>query len=296
VVSIEPIGEQPTFDLEIEGHHNFIANNILVHNSHAADYGVIAVQTAYLKAHYPEEYMTALISASKSDSEKVAFYVADCRSLGLEVLPPDINHSCWDFTIEDQPERRPAIRFGMGAVKNVGQAPVDLILQARSAGPFRDLNDFAHRVDLRQVGKRSLECLVRVGALDKLGPRRALLDSLDRIISVSSSHFRALQSGQLSFFGTIAGVEEQIALTAAGQVDTREQLEWEKELLGLYVSDHPLSPYMAAIRRRVTHTAGTLAEARHKEVVTVAGMVTRLRPHQTKAGKPMGFATIADLE
>ena len=296
VVSIEPIGEQPTYDLEIEGHHNFIANDILVHNSHAADYGVIAVQTAYLKAHYPEEYMTALISASKSDSDKVAFYVADCRALGIDVLPPEINTSCWDFTIEERPDQRPAIRFGMGAVKNVGQAPVELILQSRAEGPFKDLNDFAHRVDLRQVGKRSLECLTRVGALDAFGQRRALLDGLDRIIAVSSSHFKALQSGQLSFFGAITGVEEQISLPAAGEMDTREQLEWEKELLGLYVSDHPLSPYMEAIRRRVTHTAGTLGEARHKAVVTVAGMVTRLRPHQTKAGKPMGFATIADLE
>jgi len=264
--------------------------------SHAADYGVIAVQTAYLKAHYTVEYMTALLSASKNETSKVALYAADSRSMGIDVLPPDVNTSGWDFTIEDRPEQKPAIRFGLGAVKNVGQAPVELILQARKDGPFRDLNDFARRVDLRQVGKRALEAMIRVGALDRFGGRKALLDALERILSVSTSHFRALASGQLSFFGTVAGVEESIDLPAVDLLDRRELLEWERELIGLYVSDHPLSPYLPLLKQKITHFAGQLGEAANKEKVVVAGIVTRFRSHQTKTGKAMGFVTLEDIQ
>ena len=265
--------------------------------SHAADYGIIAVQTAYLKTHYTVEYMTALLSASKSDTAKVAAYVADSRAMGIQVLPPDINTSGWDFTIEDHEDGKASIRFGMGAVKNVGQGPVDMICQARQDGPFTSLTDFATRVDLRQVGKRSLECLIKVGAFDRFGSRSALLETQEQIISVSSSHFRAAQSGQLSFFGAAVGVEEQdIVPGLAGPVNNREQLEWEKELIGLYVSDHPLSPYQTALRRRTTHFSNQLAEVRDKAPVTVAGIVTRFRNHQTKTGKTMGFVTLEDMQ
>ena len=264
--------------------------------SHAADYGVIAVQTAYLKTHYTVEYMTALLSAEKNDTSKVAFYVADCRSMGIDVLPPDINSSGWDFTITDLPDSKPAIRFGLGAIKNVGQGPVDLILAACQEGPFANLNDFIQRVDLRTVGKRSLECLIKVGALDSFGGRLALLEALDQMLSVSASHFKALQSGQLSFFGSFAEVTDEIVLPFAASLDTREQLEWERELLGLYVSDHPLSPYLPALRRKITHFSSALADVRNKEKVTVAGMVARFRNHQTKSGKAMAFATIEDIQ
>lgn len=264
--------------------------------SHAADYGIIAVQTAFLKAHYTVEYMTALLSASKNDTAKVALYVADCRSMGIDILPPDVNASDWDFTIEDRADGRSAIRFGLGAIKNVGQAPVELLVAARAEGPFRDLNDFIRRVDLRQVGKRSLECLIRVGAMDAFGPRKALLEALDQILSVSASHFRAVQSGQMSFFGSIEGVEEEIKLPATGALDQREQSEWERELLGLYVSNHPLTPYLPLLKRQVTHFSGQLAEAGDKEKVTVAGMITRMRTHQTRSGKAMGFATLEDIQ
>jgi DNA polymerase III subunit alpha len=264
--------------------------------SHAADYGVISVQTAYLKTHFTPEYMTALLSAEKADTAKVAFYVAECRSLGLDVLAPDINTSGWDFTIEDRSGKNPAIRFGLGAVKNVGQGPVDLILEARKDGSFKTLNDFIQRVDLRTVGKRSLECLIKVGALDALGQRATLLEALDQMLSVSTSHFKALQSGQLSFFGSFAESVDEIILPFASSLDTREQLEWERELLGLYVSDHPLTPFLPALRRKITHFSGQLGEAHDKEKVSVAGMVTKFRQHQTKGGKAMGFATLEDIQ
>ena len=264
--------------------------------SHAADYAVIAVETAFLKTKYTVEFMTALLSASKNEAEKVAFYVVDCRSMGIDVLSPSVDSSVWDFSIEDRPEQKPAIRFGLGAIKNVGNAPVDLIIKARADGPFRDLNDFSRRVDLRTVGKRSLECLIRVGAMDRFGPRRALLEILDQLISVSASHFRAAQTGQMSFFGSIEGVEEEIVLPKSTVIDQREQLEWEHELLGLYVSDHPLTPYLPVLQKKVTHFSAQLGEAANKEKVLVAGLVTNKRAIQTKKKDWMGFVTIQDIQ
>ena len=264
--------------------------------SHAADYGIIAVQTGYLKCHYPEEYMTALLSVSQSDTDKVALYVADCRRMGIDVKPPSVDISGWDFTIEDHPDDKSTIRFGLGAVKNVGHGPVETILEGRTDRPFRDLNDFARRVDLRSVGKRALESLIKVGALDGFGPRAAMLSILDQILSISASQFRASDAGQISMFGASTGLSDEITLPNISQeVNRREILEWERELIGLYVSDHPLSPVMDALAQVVTHFSGQLPEAAAGEKVRVAGIVTRVRPHQTKTGKSMGFVTLEDV-
>ncbi len=263
--------------------------------SHAADYGFLAVQTGFLKLHYPAEYMTALLTVSKHETEKVALYVNDARQMGVEVLPPDVNASEWDFRIEEQ-EGKARIRFGLGAIKNVGQAAAELIVQARAkGGPFRDLNEFARRVDLRAVGKRALECLIKVGALDKFGPRAALLEGLDQIVAISASHFRAEQAGQMSLFGAHTGVTESIRLPLVPEADRREKLNWERELMGMYISEHPLAAYMDEIRHVVTHFASTLGEAAHEEKTRLAGMVTSIRPHQTKTGKMMAWVTLEDL-
>ena len=263
---------------------------------HAADYGVIAVQTAYLKVHYLAEYMAASMSVYKNDTDKVALYCADTRRLGVPVLPPDVNLSEWDFSIEDRPEG-PAVRFGMGAIKNVGHGPVETILAARRKSAFKDLNDFARRVDLRQVGKRALESLIKVGALDSLGNRQALLEALERIIAISSAHFRAAENGQMSLFGVSTGVVEEIVLPEVSkEIPRREILNWERELIGLYVSDHPLSPYMELLNQAVSHFSGELSEVPPEGKVRVAGVVTRVRPHTTKTGKSMGFVTIEDVQ
>src|SRR5687768_1580886 len=275
--------------------------------SHAADYGVIAVQTAYLKSRYPAEYMTALLSANAGITEKVAFYVADARTMGVPILPININASHWDFSIEDIDSKNPSenghlnqvpnIRFGFGAVKNVGEAAVELILREREQnGIFTDLNDFARRVDLRAVGKRALECLVKVGALDSFGNRAALLASLDRVISISSNHFRAAESGQMSLFGAVTGVVDEITLPDVNNVDKREMLNWERELIGLYISDHPLTPYQTTFARIVSYFSGQLGEAQHEEKVRVAGLITNVRPYMTKSNKPMGFVTLEDVQ
>jgi DNA polymerase-3 subunit alpha len=264
--------------------------------SHAADYGIIAVQTAYLKAHYPAEYMTALLTVTRNDTAKVALYVADARSMGIPVLQPDINSSEWNFTIENGGNRETSIRFGFSAVKNVGEAPVNLILEARKDGSFKDLNDFSRRVDLRAVGKRALECLIKVGALDVFGNRAALLASLDRIVAVSNSHFQAVRAGQMSLFGAETGITESIALPEVNDVDKREMLNWERELIGLYISDHPLSSYQKQLSQIVSYFSGQLPEAAHEEKVRVAGLIASIRPYQTKTGKPMGFVTIEDIQ
>jgi DNA polymerase-3 subunit alpha len=279
--------------------------------SHAADYGLLAVQTGFLKLHYPVEYMTALLSVTKHETEKMALYVNDARNMGVTVLPPDINASVWDFAIEEfdpstasnSPAVQPgglaaksAIRFGLGAIKNVGQGAVELPAQARlKGGPFKDLNDLAARVDLRAVGKRALESLIKVGAMDKFGARAALLEALDRIVAVSSSHFRAAEAGQLSLFGAASGVTESITLPLVPDADRRETLNWERELIGMYMSEHPLTPYLTEIRRLVTHFSSNLSEAAHEEKARVAGMVSGIRPYQTKTGKMMAWVTLEDL-
>jgi DNA polymerase-3 subunit alpha len=263
--------------------------------SHAADYGVIAVRTAYLKTHYPHEYMTALLTTWKADIDKIAFYVSDCRSMGIVVLPPDVNTSEYDFTIEERDGDSPAIRFGLGAIKNVGQGPVDIILQERAKAGFKNLSDFARRVDLRVVGKRALESLIKVGALDSFGPRRALLEALERLVGMSSGHHRMSQNGQMNLFGATAIVMDEISLTRIPEGDPRDILIWEKELLGLYVSSHPLLPYWDQIKKCINHTSTELEDTPNNLKIIIGGMVTRFRPHQTKTGKWMGFASLEDL-
>ena len=311
IAFIEYVGEKQTYDLEIEETHNFIANDILVHNSHAADYGVIAVQTAFLKAKYPAEYMTALLSASAGQTEKVAFYVADARTMGVPVLAPNVNASGWDFEIEDVEDpstgshspdalpggqAKPSIRFGLGAIKNVNEGAVTAVIAARRESKFTDLNDFARRVDLRAVGKRSLECLIKVGALDQFGNRASMLAALDRIIAISSNHFRAADAGQMSLFGAATGIVEEIHLPEVKNVDKREMLNWERELIGLYITDHPLNEYQATLAQIVSYFSAQLTEAAHEEKVRVAGLVTAVRPYTTKTGKGMGFVTIEDIQ
>ena len=265
--------------------------------AHAADYGLISVQTAYLKTHYPVEYMAALLTVYQNNTDKVTLYASECRQMGIEVLAPNVNYSCWDFTIEDGPSGENCIRFGLGAVKNVGGGPVDEIIQGRGENKFQDVNDFLRRVDLRKVGKRALESLIQVGALDDFGSRPALLESMDRILAISSSNFQAIDAGQMSMFGDATGLTETIKLPEAKTaINRRAQLDWERELIGLYVSDHPLSTVMDSLKKHVTHFAQDLNEAKHHEMVNVAGLVTKIRQHQTKNGKPMAFATIEDIQ
>jgi DNA polymerase-3 subunit alpha len=269
--------------------------------SHAADYAVLTCQTAYLKAQYPVEYMTALLTVERNNTDKVSRFIDECRRLNIEVLPPDVNVSELGFAIVDKKDDSPAIRFGMGAIKNVGEGPVEAILEARrDGGPFEDLDDFCRRVDLRQVNRRALESLIQVGTLRPFGKRSQLLPIVERIIGLSSSLHRAQDIGQLSMFGDATGVhlaaEETILPSPdeVAEVPQKRILAWERELLGIYVSEHPLTRIIARLDDVLSGSVGTLDEETSGEQVTLAGMVQRVYRHTTRKGDEMAFVTLED--
>lgn len=268
--------------------------------SHAADYGLISVQTAYLKTHYTPEYMSALMSVFKNDQTKITAYIAESKSLGINVLPPDVRFSDHDFTIEettnDDGASVTSVRFGMGAIKNVGAHPTEVIVTCREGIPFKDINDFCNRVDLKNVGKRALESLIKVGALDGFGDRAELLANLDRLLSISASHFKATDCGQMSLFGAATNVEvAAISLSGDLKIDKKEALAWEKELIGFYVSDHPLSEHAHILNQVASHNAITLQQITVDQKVRVAGVVSDVRAIRTKKDQDMAFVNIEDL-
>jgi len=279
--------------------------------AHAADYAIITVQTAYLKAYYPVEYMTALMTVERGNTEKVGLLIAEARRLGIEVLPPNVNSSGLDFVIEDEPEGEkgpdlgqavatggPSIRYGLGAIKNVGEGPVEVILSARaSGGAFKDIDDFCQRVDLRQVNRRALECLIKAGALSPFGKRAQLLPVIDRMISISQQAHGAAQ--QYTMFDLPAfALTARLAsdLPEVAEVQRREVLGWEKELIGAYISDHPLSRVWADLEGSITVLTGQIDESMAGQNAIVAGMVNYVRQITTKKGDPMAFAQIEDLQ
>jgi DNA polymerase-3 subunit alpha len=272
--------------------------------SHAADYAVLTCQTAFLKCHYPHEYMAALMSVHRDDAGKVGLFAADCARMGIDVLPPTVNSSELDFSIEEHGDGR-AIRFGLGAIKNLGVGPVEHILEQRGAGGrFRDLEDFCQRVDTRTVNKRALESLIKVGALDEFAPRPTLLAALDRIVSFSADYHKAKDVGQMSLFGDATGVDfgtvDNIlgAVRDVEPVSRREMLNWEKELVGLYVTDHPLRPLAEQFAHANLTPAAELiegGEALNGQPVSIAGLVTNIRSFPTKKGDMMAILTVEDI-
>jgi DNA polymerase-3 subunit alpha len=213
--------------------------------AHATCYGLIAYQTAYLKANYTVEYMTSVLTAFRDSTDKVAAAIAECRRLGIEVLPPDVHRSGLDFTVETD-----AIRFGLLAIKNVGQGAIESIVAARGeGGPFRSLADFCNRIDLRLVNRRVLESLIRVGALNALGHPAQLLMALDDALAAGQAAQRDRLTGQVSLFDSSddSTVLERPLPEGITEAAPRERLRWEKELLGLYLSDHPLGELEAHV-------------------------------------------------
>lgn len=269
--------------------------------AHAADYAVITCQTAFLKAHYPVEYMAALLSVERNDTAKVALYLADARRMGIVVKPPDINAAGLDFTIEGDTEQ-PVIRYGLGAIKNAGEGAIQVILEEREAnGAFDDLVDLCERVDLRRVGKRALESMVKVGVFDCWGRRPQFLDGLDRIMGYSASSHDAAAVGQMSLFGAGSPVQMNVAVELirdeadVPQIDQRELLDWERELIGVYLSEHPLQRKLDALKSVVNATTLDLDSSMNGRGITIAGIISRLRPHTTRKGDAMAFATLEDL-
>lgn len=271
--------------------------------AHAADYALVTCQTAYLKAHFPIEYMAALLTVERGNTDKVGMLVGECRAKGIEVLPPSVSHSGVEFVIEEHPDQKPAIRFSLSALKNVGEGPVEKIMAARQEdGPFRDVDDFCTRVDLRQVGRRALEVIIKVGALDSFAPRNHLLAIIDRMINLSGSTHKASSVGQMSMFDLGDFDAPQLGSVLYPEPDDmedipqREQLAWEKELAGTYLSNHPMQRYLPQIKAANTTMLGELDETMNGQQVMVAGMINFVRHHQTKKGDPMAFVEIEDLQ
>jgi len=273
-------------------------SNYGFNQAHAVSYAVITCQTAWLKAKYPLEYMAALLTVERNNTDKVGLFLAECHRMGIEILPPDVGRSELDFTIETGADR--AIRFGLGAVKNVGEGPIETILTAREqGGPFRNIEDFCQRVDLRQVNRRALECLIKVGALDAFGQRSQLLAIIDPMIALSQSTHQAREVGQLSMFDASSGfslaMESSLPLPDTPEVPRKEMLAWEKELVGFYVSEHPLQQVAASLDGTVTAFCGEIDEQMAGQKVVIAGVVAWVRPHTTKNGNPMAFVHLEDL-
>ncbi|MBI5566787.1 MAG: DNA polymerase III subunit alpha, partial [Chloroflexi bacterium] len=295
----QSVAEAVYADIEFFARYGF-------NKAHAADYAVLTCQTAYLKAHYPVEYMTAIMTCEKS-VEKIGLLMIECRRMGIDVLRPDVNRSDLDFTIEARPDGKRAIRFGMASIKGVGEGPVQAIVNARNpstgsgGGIFTSIEDFCRRVDLRIVNRRALEALMKVGAFEDFGNRAQLLQLIDRMLGMSNSSHRAEEAGQMSLFGAMDGGSTSVmdtigALPKLEEVSLKEKLVWEKELIGAQVSEHPVGTAIAQLQSEITHLSSELNEDNEGQRAVMVGMVTGLRTITTKKGDPMGFVQLEDVQ
>lgn len=288
--------------------------------SHASDYAVITCQTAFLKAHYPVEFITALLAVERDNSDKVSQFVSEARRLGIKVLPPDINKSDIAFTIEPSPDADDelteddpgywVVRFGMGAIKNVGEAAIRQIIAEREEnGPFEDIDDFCQRVDLRQINRRVMECIIKAGCFDELvapqlpeAARETLLEILDRLMGLSSEQHAAAEVGQTSMFDMMGGdgsdlhaSQSLLATVPTVRANPKQCLQDEKELLGLYISEHPLQRVNQTLGDRVTAECSQITSEQAGHQVLVAGLIKDIRAITTRNGDPMAFVTLEDL-
>ena len=262
--------------------------------SHSAAYALISYQTAYLKAHYMVEYMCALISAIADNQDDVIRYVNDCRYIGIPVLPPDINHSCSDFTNEGG-----SIRFGLSAIKGIGEKAIESIIAAREqSGGFKTLGDFLGSVDILAVNKGAMESLIKAGAMDSILPNRAqLFMNVEILIETARRLQQDRASGQGSLFDTLEGGEGgDIDLPFVRDWHDNEKLFHEKDVLGLYISGHPLAKYESEIRSFSCVAIRELSEREHAEGVSIVGVIYNLKVRLSKAGKKFAVGMIEDME
>jgi len=262
--------------------------------SHSAAYALVAYQTAWLKRHHPAEYMAALLTASKRDKDRTAIYLHECRSMGLRVLVPDVNRSEMDFAAVDG-----EITFGLSAVRNVGEGVVDLIVAERDKNePFASFRDFIDRVDINVLNKRTIESLIKAGAFDSLGhSRRGLVERYLDMLDATVSRRRAEEMGQFSLFGGADSMIEEVPVEVPDhQWDKRKRLAFEKEMLGLYVSDHPLLGIERALSVMCTATLPGLWELEDKAKATIGGIISGITRRYTRSGDPMLFFTLEDLQ
>jgi DNA polymerase III subunit alpha len=263
--------------------------------SHAAAYGLVAYQTAYFKANYPVEFMAALLTSEMGDTDKIVKYIEECRAMGIQVVPPDVNVSAVQFSVAGD-----TVRFGLAAIKNVGEAAMQSILKARSAeGSFQTLEDFCARVDLRLVNRRVVESLIKAGAFDSLGLTRAhLLATTDTALESGQRQQRDRAEGQGSFFEILpaAPVRASAPADITPEWDADQRLAFEKEVLGFYISGHPLARYRGVVEPLGVTTSADLAAKGHGARVILFGHANGLKETSTKGGNRMAFFTLEDME
>ena len=267
--------------------------------AHAVNYALIAYQTAYLKAHYSIEYLTALLIAADGQAEKISVAVDECRRMGIQVLQPDINHSEVDFAIEKMEDGTQAIRFGLEAIKNVGENAVKPIIEERkTGGEYKTIEDMCRRVDICGINKRVMESLIKSGAMDCLGERGTLLGNIGTIMSAAQREQQLKSSGQstmFDLFGDTVSVPMPSLELEAVDVSRKQILDWEKELLGVYLSEHPFSPFADKALAENTTLCGQVDAEMDGQTVMVAGMVSSVRHLNTRDGQPFASVMLEDL-
>jgi len=269
--------------------------------SHSAAYALVSYQTLWLKAHYPAAFMAATMSSELDNTDKVVIFIEDCRQIGIDVLPPDVNEGAYMFTVNDDDQ----IIYGLGAIKGVGEGPVEAIVQARKdGGPFKDLFDFCERIDSRKVNKRCIEALIKAGALDKLAPHRAMmLAALDDAVKTAEQSASNQAAGMIDLFSEIQEETQTDPYEPYGSViqhSLKERLMGEKDTLGLYLTGHPIDEYEAEVRKIANLRLGDLdvspdeLRRMRKQTKTLAGLVLGVRTRQTQRGDTMAIVTLDD--
>ncbi|MGI6240350.1 MAG: DNA polymerase III subunit alpha [Candidatus Omnitrophica bacterium ADurb.Bin292] len=264
--------------------------------SHSTAYAAVSYQTAYLKAHYPVEFMTALLTSEMNNTDKVVQYIEACKKIGIDVLPPAVNESFKEFTCIGK-----NIRFGLAAIKNVGTTAIESIITSREKdGPFKNFFEFVQRVDLRVCNRKVLESLIKCGAFDEWKLHRSqLMAMLDTALEMGSNLQKDRNRGQMSFFENTVGEgtfhDEQATIPAIPEWPENQKLAFERELIGFYVSSHPLSKYTKVLKNYATATSDTLPEFNHQAEATMGGIVDQLKEILTKKGDKMAFLTLQDL-
>ncbi|OHA61848.1 MAG: DNA polymerase III subunit alpha [Candidatus Wildermuthbacteria bacterium GWA2_46_15] len=260
--------------------------------SHSCAYAMIAYQTAYLKTLYPVEFMAALLTSEKHDVEKIAFFIEECKQMKIDVLPPDINESLTNFTVVPSEKK---VRFGLSAIKNVGANVVKAITEERKAnGPFKNLSDFLARINSKDLNKKSLESLARAGVFDSIVERNQILSNVEDILEFNRQYQKKRTEGQRNLFEGKINFGSEIRLAAATPASPREKLEWEKELLGLFVTSHPLDGFRQILKEMASPLESIVPEIDGKKI-KVAGIISRLKKIIAKNGQPMLFINLEDL-
>jgi len=308
IISRNALGTQPVYDIGVSSDdHNFLLANSLVasncfNKSHSTAYGYVTYQTAYLKANYPIEYMAALLTTNSGDQDKVQRYIASCMAMGIRVEPPDVNRSGVDFTpLEDR------ILFGLGGVRNVGMGPIESLLAARDQdGAFKSLADLCDRVDSRTVNRRALEALIYCGAFDTIElNRQQLIKDLDLVIDWAQSRAKDRASGQGNLFDLFsssttvkeapASFETAPKAPLTPDFPQQEKLRLEKEILGFYISDHPLKALRESARVLAPISLSDLNDYKEGTSISAIVMLTSVKPVVTKKGDRMAIIQIEDL-